>query len=102
MMTVDKRPHRLVDVSELRAGDVVLSWYPDDVNCYAGRVVASVDLRPLAGGGWATDITYADGHRVYNAEGVRKVRAHEHTYRWDVADWWCKDCDTVTDYCAQV
>lgn len=24
---------------------------------------------------------------------------HAHTYRADIKDWWCIDCDTVTDYC---
>lgn len=26
-------------------------------------------------------------------------RSHHHTYHADIADWWCEDCDTVTDYC---
>ena len=25
--------------------------------------------------------------------------AHHHYYRHDVSDWWCRECDTVTDYC---
>lgn len=24
---------------------------------------------------------------------------HRHGYRFDVGDWWCFDCATVTDYC---
>lgn len=24
---------------------------------------------------------------------------HRHEYRTDLADWWCHDCETVTDYC---
>lgn len=24
---------------------------------------------------------------------------HHHTYRPDLSDWWCEDCQTVTDYC---
>lgn len=27
---------------------------------------------------------------------------HVHTYRADISDWWCVDCDTVTDYCQQL
>ncbi|MGN6129277.1 MAG: hypothetical protein ACTHOK_02960 [Nocardioidaceae bacterium] len=26
---------------------------------------------------------------------------HWHEYRRDLADWWCRDCNTVTDFCAQ-
>jgi hypothetical protein len=26
---------------------------------------------------------------------------HHHEYRHDVADWWCHDCETVTDFCQQ-
>lgn len=28
-------------------------------------------------------------------------RTHAHHYRPDVSDWWCSDCETVTDFCAQ-
>jgi hypothetical protein len=27
---------------------------------------------------------------------------HRHEYRRDLADWWCHDCETVTDFCQQV
>ena len=26
---------------------------------------------------------------------------HHHFYRFHVSDWWCRECDTVTDYCTQ-
>jgi hypothetical protein len=28
--------------------------------------------------------------------------AHHHRYRSDLADWWCDDCDTVTDFCTEL
>lgn len=27
---------------------------------------------------------------------------HRHGYRPDISDWWCYDCDTVTDFCKQL
>lgn len=27
---------------------------------------------------------------------------HKHEFRRDIADWWCVECDTVTDYCQQL
>lgn len=24
---------------------------------------------------------------------------HDHVYYSDINDWWCRDCDTVTDFC---
>jgi hypothetical protein len=27
---------------------------------------------------------------------------HAHAYRADIADWWCDDCETVTDFCQQI
>ena len=29
-------------------------------------------------------------------------RQHRHEYRDEIADWWCEDCQTVTDYCHQI
>lgn len=26
---------------------------------------------------------------------------HRHEHRRDLADWWCHDCQTVTDFCQQ-
>lgn len=31
-------------------------------------------------------------------DGARYAK-HQHTYRADLSDWWCVECDTVTDYC---
>ena len=33
---------------------------------------------------------------------VAIVQDHAHTYRADISDWYCTDCDTVTDYCQQL
>lgn len=27
---------------------------------------------------------------------------HLHAYDREIADWWCHDCETVTDYCQQI
>ena len=27
------------------------------------------------------------------------MNRHHHHYRPDISDWWCRECDTVTDYC---
>jgi hypothetical protein len=27
---------------------------------------------------------------------------HHHRYRSDISDWWCDDCDTVTDFCTEL
>lgn len=29
-------------------------------------------------------------------------RKHHHYFRPDIADMWCSECDTVTDYCQQI
>ena len=29
-------------------------------------------------------------------------KKHHHEYRRDIADWWCHNCDTVTDFCTQL
>lgn len=26
---------------------------------------------------------------------------HSHYYDSVISDWWCRDCDTVTDYCTE-
>lgn len=31
---------------------------------------------------------------------VDPTKPHKHGYRWDLNDWWCFDCDTVTDFCS--
>lgn len=28
--------------------------------------------------------------------------SHHHHYRSDISDWWCDDCDTVTDFCTEL
>lgn len=30
------------------------------------------------------------------------VADHHHYFRPDIADMWCEECDTVTDYCQQI
>ena len=32
-------------------------------------------------------------------EAAERSTRHHHTYRSDVSAWWCRECDTVTDYC---
>ena len=27
------------------------------------------------------------------------TNTHHHIYDTNISDWWCLDCDTVTDYC---
>lgn len=27
---------------------------------------------------------------------------HRHEFRYDIKDWWCYDCDTVTDFCQEL
>lgn len=27
---------------------------------------------------------------------------HRHEYRADLADWWCHDCQSITDHCEQM
>ena len=27
---------------------------------------------------------------------------HAHEYRDEIADWWCIECQTVTDFCQQL
>jgi hypothetical protein len=29
------------------------------------------------------------------------IHSHRHSYRTDINDWWCYDCDTVTDFCVE-
>jgi hypothetical protein len=36
-------------------------------------------------------IDYCPGHE-----------SHVFTYRFDVSDWWCEQCDTVSDFCQQI
>lgn len=30
------------------------------------------------------------------------IASHHHYFREDIADIWCDECDTVTDYCQQL
>lgn len=30
------------------------------------------------------------------------VTDHKHYYDPTISDWWCRECDTVTDYCQQL
>lgn len=27
---------------------------------------------------------------------------HRRRYRFDISDWWCDDCETITDWCQQL
>ena len=37
-----------------------------------------------------------------NTDADWPTLTHTHHYRDDIADWWCDECDTVTDYCQQI
>lgn len=65
----------------------------DTDECYVGPDDDG-ETRPWFAGVMDNDETVA-------AAAVRYLNhtAH-HTYRYDVSDWWCTRCDTVTDYCA--
>ena len=38
---------------------------------------------------------------VYRMWAAVLEPTHRHEYRRDIADWWCHDCDTVSDSCTQ-
>jgi hypothetical protein len=64
------------DVADLRVGDVVLSWVPDDP-C-GDMLVAAIDRVPVGhmdgAVTWRVNITYAHGVTVHGATGTRKVK----------------------------
>lgn len=61
--------------------------------------------RPLAEtipDNWSGIWTDTTGATVCPGSGHSHQPKHSHTYRSDLSDWWCVDCDTVTDHCQQI
>lgn len=52
---------------------------------------------------WATVLT-SDSHDAHDSGDSHdsEEREHRHEYRGDLADWWCWDCSTVTDFCTKL
>lgn len=34
--------------------------------------------------------------------GIERPLSHHHRYDYELADWWCDNCRTVTDFCKEL
>lgn len=106
-------PHRWVEAHDLymNARDL---WWCDTEDCDADECT---DPDRCTGGcrcnsahescSWCTE-TVLDAELVEQPDGARICAecaatvkpTHAKRYRFDISDWWCDECDTVTDHCA--
>lgn len=79
---------------------------PAALSCAAASAVGSDGRRIVFVRSDVADLPHGARH-LWDSVRVAAVRdlptgesiRHTHTYRDDIADWWCVECDTVTDYC---
>lgn len=55
----------------------------------------------VARAGEPDEVVVRDAFGAFVADGWTWVPAHRHGWLADVSDWWCADCEAVTDFCSQ-
>ena len=83
------------------AADLIARWQANGWTPSA--LVLACEADEVSCPDYATQACDACGSDLAGWRHVAAVleREHRHEYRRDLADWWCHDCQTVTDWCQQ-